>query len=40
MGAHLLYSGLSQQELLDPVSQHTNESRPGGQLRLTASAFN
>ena len=40
MGAHPLYSALSQQVLLDPIKPAYNQSRPDGRLILTASAFN
>jgi len=39
MGAHSLYSALNQRGLLDPIKPAYNQSRPDGQLKLTASAF-
>ena len=39
MGDHCLYSALSQRGLLDPIKPAYNQSRPDGQLKLTASAF-
>ena len=39
MGAHSLYSALNQRGLLDPIKPAYNQSRPDGQLKLTARAF-
>jgi len=40
MGTHPLYGALKQRGLLDPIKPAYNQSRPDGQLKLTASTFN